>query len=135
MKKFRAILAGILASASVLSITACSKDEGTPTATTTGATTTTYAENSAVNEAVANMDITVLDNPDLEVTERIEWMAWWPIDETTPAAILFKDVYGIPTTGDNPDCDGMIFDYTNVSYADRYDKLSSHIASDDSAIQ
>ena len=132
MKKFRAILAGILASASVLSITACSKDEGTPTATTTGATTTTYAENSAVNEAVANMDITVLDNPDLEVTERIEWMAWWPIDETTPAAILFKDVYGIPTTGDNPDCDGMIFDYTNVAYGDRYTKLANLIAADDS---
>lgn len=144
MKKFKALMSGMLAAATVLSLTACS-ESGTPVASatpggennsvattsaaTTLATTTTFAENSGVNEAVANMDVTKLDNPNLEVTDRIEWMAWWDIDETTPAAILFKDVYGVPTTGKDPERDGRIFDYTQVSYAERYDKLATAIAS------
>jgi len=151
MKKFKALMAGMLAAACALSVTACSDDSNggnggnggnsgangssnssAVTEQTTVATTTTFAENSGVNEAVKNMDVTKLDNPDLEVTDRVEWMAWWDIDETTPAAILFKEVYGVPTTGKYDDRDGRIFDYTNVSYAERYDKLATAIASGDS---
>ncbi|MGN0686524.1 MAG: extracellular solute-binding protein [Oscillospiraceae bacterium] len=143
MKKFKALMSGMLAAACVMSITACSdggnntsdnKTSGGANSTepTTSATTTTFAEDSAVNEAVHNMDVTKLDNPDLEVSQRIEWMAWWDIDETAPAAILFKDVYGVPTTGKYAERDGRIFDYTNVSYGERYDKLATAIASGDS---
>ena len=149
--KIKAILAGQLAAASVLSLTACDEAPastgtsggaagGTSNApgmtsapvATTPVSTTTYAENEAVNDAIKEMDVTKLDNPELEVTDRIEWMAWWDIDETTPAAILYKDVYGIPTTGKYPDRDGRIFDYTQVTYADRYDKLATAISSGDS---
>ncbi len=144
MRKTKAIFAGLLAAATVLSMTAC-EESGTPAtsgngpaapATTTpvqtSATTTTYAENEKVNEAVENMDPTALDNPDLEVTERLEWMAWWDIDETTPAAILFKDTYGIPENGKDPERAGRIFDYTTVSYGERYDKLATAISAGDS---
>ena len=144
MRKTKAILAGLMAAATVLSMTACEESgtpaasgstpvpAGTTTAATTSATTTTFAENEGVNQAVENMDPTALDNPDLEVTERLEWMAWWDIDETTPAAILFKETYGVPTTGKDPDRDGRIFDYTTVSYGERYDKLATAIAAGDS---
>ena len=147
MKKMKALLAGVLAAASILSLTAC--DEGTvnngstgnnsgltsdggASAPQTSQTTTTFSEDEDVNNAVEQIDVTKLDNPDLEVTERIEWMAWWDIDETTPAAILFKNTYGIPTTGKYAERDGRIFDYTNVGYQERYDKLATAISSGDS---
>lgn len=148
MKKLKATLAVLLAAASVLSLSGCAEDVA-PTGGSTGgdsiaaagssapatsATTTTFAENEGVNDAVHNMDVTTLDNPDLEVTERIEWMATtgWVIDETTPAAILFKEVYGIPTTGKYESCDGKIFDFTEVSYEERFDALGKAIAADQS---
>ncbi len=73
-----------------------------------------------------------LDNPDLKVKKRIKWLAWWDIDENTAAAELFKEVYGVPETGDNPDYEGRIFERINVAYYDRYDKLSDLIAADSS---
>ena len=145
MRKLKAIFSGMLAAATILSLTGC--DEGgtvsgsgagagpgvtSNVAPQTSQTTTTFAENSGVNEAVDAIDLSALDNPDLEVTDRIEWMAWWDIDETTPAAILFKNTYGIPTTGKDPERDGRIFDYTVVSYGERYDKLATAISSGDS---
>lgn len=143
MKKFKATLAVVLAAASILSLSGCAEDvapapggtggdtiqtQGSAVAPATQQTTTTFAENEGVNDAVAEIDLSQLDNPDLEVTDRIEWMAWWDIDETTPAAILFKDVYGIPTTGKDPERDGRIFDYTSVAYAARYDELANAIS-------
>ena len=145
MRKLKAIFSGMLAAATILSLTGC--DEGgvasnsgagagpgvtSNVAPQTSVTTTTFAENSAVNDAVNEMDLDALDNPDLEVTDRIEWMAWWDIDETSPAAILFKNTYGVPTTGKDPERDGRIFDYTVVSYGERYDKLATAISSGDS---
>ena len=104
MKKFKATLAVVLAAASILSLSGCAEDaapapvttggdtiqtQGSAAAPATQQTTTTFAENEGVNDAVEQIDLSALDNPDLEVTDRIEWMAWWDIDETTPAAILF----------------------------------------------
>ncbi len=149
MKKLKATLAVLLASASILSLSGCAEDvaptpggntggdtlqaQGTEPPQTT-VTTTTFSENEAVNDAVEDIDLTTLDNPDLEVTDRIEWMAWnsWTIDETTPAAILFKEVYGVPETGKYDECSGMIFDYTNCAYAARYDDLATLISSGNS---
>ena len=73
-----------------------------------------------------------LSYPDLKVTKRIKWMAWWTMDETSGEAVLFKEAYGIPATGDNPADDGRIFENTIVDYAARYDRLSTSIASDES---
>lgn len=138
MKKFRAIASAFLAAASLLTMTACEEEgvnsgTGGPNAvqTTTTIATTTYAENQGVNDAVANMDPGALDNPDLTVTKRIKWLAWnnWALDETSAAAMLFKEVYGIPETGDDPSCAGQIFENESVAYADRYTKLATDISS------
>lgn len=145
MKKFKAIASAFLAAVSVLSLTACEEEgvnsnagvhgNATPAITTTTAgTTTTFAENAGVNEAVKNMDVTALDDPDIKVEKRIKWLAWnnWIQDETGSAAVLFKEVYGIPENGDDPNSAGQIFENATVSYEDRYNKLGSLIASDDS---
>lgn len=152
MKKTKAFLAGVLAAASLLTLTACDDAPAsggstgggvggtgvnTPAITTSGSattpvSTTTFAENEVVVDTMKEFDVNKLDNPDLEVTERIEWMAWWDIDETLAPALLFKDVYGVPTTGKYPEREGRIFDYTNVVYGERYDKLATAIASGES---
>ena len=142
MKKFKAIASVMMAAAMALTMTACDEtpastpDAGTNAPGTTAApqtteTTTTFETNVAVQEA-AKGAAEQLDNPDLEVTKRIKWMAWWDIDETTAPAELFKEVYGVPTEGDDPERAGRIFEYVSVSYAERYDKLGAAIAADDS---
>lgn len=143
MKKIKTILSAVLASAAILSLTAC--DDEVPaaggsgsdapgvasTAPSTTVQTTTYAQDENVISAVGQITDKV-DNPDLEVTNRIKWLAWWDIDETTPAAELYKSVYGIPETGADASREGRIFDYYNVAYADRYTKLANMIAADES---
>lgn len=147
MNKFKRAAAAVLASAMVLALTAC--DEETPAAgsnagasnatapdananaVTTPLVTTTYDTDPAVQEAVEGAAAS-LDNPDLKVDKRIKWMAWWDIDETTAAAELFKKAYGIPSTGDDPSREGRIFEYINVAYGERYDKLATAIQSGDS---
>ncbi len=139
MNKFKTVISAMLATVMLLTVTAC--DESAPmaqsgtntpvTSATTAATTTTFAENQGVNDAVDDITIS-LDNPDLEVTERIKWMAHYDIDETSAAAILFKNTYGTPEKGDDPNRDGRIFDYYSVAYAERHDKLAAAIAADDS---
>ena len=147
MNKFKRAAAAVLASAMVLALTAC--DEETPAAgsnagtsnaaapdananavVTTPLVTTTYDTDPAVQEAVEGAAAS-LDNPDLKVDKRIKWMAWWDIDETTAAAELFKKAYGIPSTGDDPSREGRIFEYINVAYGERYDKLATAIQSGD----
>lgn len=141
MNKLKTLSAAVLTGAMVLSMTAC--DESAPatgnsggaapttTAATTTATTTTFARNDDVVSAVGEITDKV-DNADLNVNRRIKWMAWWDMDETTPAAELFKSVYGVPTEGSDPEREGRIFEYTSVAYAERYDKLGAAISADDS---
>lgn len=146
MSKFKRLMAGVLSAVMVLSLSACEEEvapvtqggpdggnnaPGTTTAPTTSATTTTreLREDMAI-ASVALAD--QLDYPDLEVTKRLKWMAWWDIDETTAQCVLFKEVYGIPETGDDPDRAGRIFEYSSVPYGDRYDRLSTAISGDDS---
>ena len=140
--------AGILAAGLILSLTACDEETavsgsnagtsnaGVPDANanavaTTPLVTTTYDTDPAVIDAAKEASAS-LDNPDLEVTKRLKWMAWWDIDETTAAAEMFKSVYGIPATGDDPSREGRIFEYINVAYGERYDKLATAIQSGDS---
>lgn len=144
MKKFKAVTSACLAAAIALSLTGC-VEEGTtssgsdsnqgggvtPPATTPATTTTqavVLAEDKGVNEAVKGI-VDQVEDPNIDVTKRIKWMAWWDIEETSPECMLFKEVYGIPETGEDPDSAGRIFEYTSVPYADRYTGLATAIAS------
>lgn len=148
MNKLKTVIAGAMTAAMILSMTACDEEiapsgssgsnaGGAPNASNAGGApassvqTTTYDTDPAVQEA-AKQAITELDDPDIEVTKRIKWMAWWDIDETTANAELFKEVYGIPATGDDPKREGKIFEYLFVPYLERYEKLSLAINSGDS---
>ena len=141
MKKFKAIASALMACAMVLSMTACDESVaqpsagGTTPATTTPATTTepktTLERDEGVIEA-AKGAADKLEDPTLEVTDRLVWMAWWDMDETTPAAELFLDVYGAPANGSDPERAGHIFENINVGYGERYDKLAASITADSS---
>ncbi len=147
MRKLKTIAAGVLAAGMICSLTACDEEpavsgnsgasnSGVPNAdanaaVTTPLVTTTYETDQEVIDAAKGAAAS-LDNPDLEVTKRLKWMAWWDIDETTANAELFKEVYGIPATGDDPSREGRIFEYITVPYGERYDKLATAIQSGDS---
>lgn len=145
MKKIKTILSAVLASAAILSLTACDEEVpvssgsssnapgGGTTAPATTIQTTTYERDEDVISAVEGIT-DQLDNPDLKVTKRIKWLAWgnWEQDETSPAGELFKKTYGIPETGDDPTREGRIFDFYTVPYGDRYTKLASMITADES---
>lgn len=68
-----------------------------------------------------------LDNPELKVDTRIKFMAWYRPDETTAAAELFKEAYGIPEYGSDPEYQGYIFESEFVPYMERYDRLAAAI--------
>lgn len=138
--KTKRILSSVLAAATVISVAGCNSGSGrsevsttTNAATTTTVATTTLDTDEAVQEAVGNIaEDTKLD---LTVDKKIKWLAWWDIDETQAAAELFKTQYGIPEEGDasyGADFANEIFVWTNVAYADRYDKLGQLVASGDS---
>ena len=144
MINFKKAAAGVLAAGMILSLTACDEESGTTVSgsgtsnaapdananavVTTPLVTTTYDTDPAVIDAAKEASAS-LDNPDLKVDKRIKWMAWWDIDETTAAAEMFKSVYGVPAAGDDPSREGRIFEYINVAYGERYDKLATAIQS------
>ena len=79
MKKLKAIASSLLAVATVLSLTACEEEGpggsapvGNAPTTTDPISTTTYAENDGVNDAVKNLDPTKLDDPDINYLDYIE---------------------------------------------------------------
>lgn len=149
MKKFRSVIAAVLAAATVLTMTACDEEvtpsgtgsgnSGTPsaggeqaTSTSTSSALATSREeyvDSNVQEAVGQLK-DQLEDPEMKVEKRIKWLAWYNIQEATPAGELFKSVYGIPETGDDPDAAGNIFEWENVAYVDRYTKLGTNIQAD-----
>ena len=119
MKIVKSALAGILAAGMMLSLAGCDEESavsggsgnsGAPDAnanavTTTPLVTTTYDTDPDVVDK-AGEAVSSLDNPDLEVTRRLKWMAWWDIDETTAAAEMFKAAYGIPKEGEDASREG-----------------------------
>ncbi len=137
-KNFKAIIAGVLSVAAILSMTACggSTGDGSQNATTTEATTTartTLATDENLQEQVGNLAET-LGEEEIEVTKKITWLAWWSMDETQAAAELFKTMYGIPEEGneDYGEDANNIFENVFVAYGDRYDKLATMISGGDS---
>ena len=131
MKKLKTLVAALMAATMVLTITGCSEED--PNATGSGGPTAGSVEmdDEAVNEAARALKDKVT-YPDLKVDTRLKWMAWWPMDETGGAAVLFKEVYGVPTKGSNKADEGRIFEYQSVGYDERYDKLGAAISADES---
>lgn len=132
MKKLKSIFAALMATTMVLTLAGC--DEETPD-NTDGSSVTSVDRKDMEDEDVTAAAKALADKvsyPDLKVTKRIKWMAWWDMDETAGEAELFKEVYGIPETGDDPSAEGRIFEFSLVDYGGRYDSLSTAIASDDS---
>lgn len=71
--------------------------------------------------------------PDLKVTNRIKFMAWYDVeDKENEAQKLFRKQYGTPKNGSNVADKGNIFELVKVSYSDRLNKLTDMIKSDDS---
>lgn len=143
MKRSRYVLTGMLAAGMMISLTGCYEERPAYSTSSyyasssedsagTSVVTTTYDTDPAVIEVVGGGAAASLDDPDLEVTRRLKWMAWWDIDETTAAAEMFKVAYGIPEEGDDPASEGRIFEYIKVAYDDRYDKLTEAIQSGNS---
>ena len=144
MKKFKSLIAAVMAATMVLTMTGCDEETGpegggsAPTANNNNSgagTSATTDRKDMEDEAVTNAAKALKDKvsyPDLKVTKRIKWMSWWDMDETSGEAELFKEVYGIPETGDDAASAGRIFEFTNVEYKSRFDKLSMAISGDDS---
>ncbi len=139
--KTKRILSSVLAAATIISVAGCNGggsgrqevETTTNAATTTTVATTTLDTDAAVQDAVSN----IAEDTKLELTvdKKIKWLAWWDIDETSAVAELFKAQYGIPEEGDasyGADFANEIFVWTNVAYADRYDKLGQLVAAGDS---
>lgn len=147
MKKFRSVIAAAMAAAMVLTMTACDEEvtpnggnSGTPSGGNPGQSSSSTSSSSlvsareeysdsAVQEAVGKIT-DKLEDPDMKVEKRIKWLAWYNIEESTPAGELFKAAYGIPETGDDPSAAGQIFEWENVAYVDRYTKLATNIQAD-----
>lgn len=130
MKKFKRIIAAVLAATMVLSLTGCNEEEAAEVSASEPAEKKDMDDAAVSAAARALKD--KLSYPDLKVTKRIKWMAWWDMDETSGEAELFKEAYGIPETGDDPGSEGRIFEYTAVEYGSRYDSLTALISADNS---
>lgn len=125
-RKIKSVAASAMSLAMILSMTACS-EEGDPALTTNAdyGPLTDYIS-TIVDDYKSKLDGTF--NADLEVTKKIRYLGWWDIDETQAAAVLFKQVYGVPESEKGT----SIFEYINVKYGDRYDKLTSMVTTGDS---
>lgn len=144
MKKFKSIAAAVMAGAMVLTMTACEEElpnsgngsgGGTPAGGQSSSSSSTGSLQSSRSEYVdSNVQSAVqqitdqLEDPNMEVTEPIRWLAWYNIQEATPAGELFKTAYGIPKNSK----DGNIFVWENVTYEERYTRLNTLIQSGDS---
>ena len=143
MKKYTKAIAGAMALVSAVTAFSGCSDSGTPAAsgttsssatTTTGETQKQMSENEGVQSAVGN--VSAAENyKDIKVDTKIKWMAWWDIQEASPAVEVFKKLYGTPANkpkGSESVDDANVFVNVRVSYAERYTSLAKQIQSDDS---
>ena len=157
MKRLKSVIAAAMAVTMVLTMTACDEEVSNPSGaggnpTQTGGSAPTQANSGGgesssstgsvatasseyvdqnVQDAVKNLK-DQLEEPEMTVDTRLKWLAWYSIDETTAEAELFKSVYGTPANGQDPDAAGKIFEWMNVSYENRYDRLATLIQGDES---
>jgi len=92
------------------------------------AESTVYVEYSPLNDAVTKF---VDQLPDIEVTKKLKWLAWFEIDETQPTAVLFKQKYGVPESEKDPE-NPKVIEYRKVTYDQRFEELGKEIAAGDS---
>lgn len=145
MRKYTKAIAGALALVSAVTAFSGCSGSGSPATTsgttdssaasTTGETQKQMSENEGVQSAVNN--VSAGENyKDIKVDTKIKWMAWWDIQEASPAVEVFKKLYGTPENkpkGYESVADENVFVNVKVSsYADRYTSLSKFVQSDDS---
>ncbi len=134
-KSFKSIIASVLTLSLVFSMTACGESEGDGEGTTASTTPelVTLDTDVGVQDAVGNIADDVKDAT-LNVTKKLKWLSWYPIDETSPTIELFKTIYGTPEMGDASygDFADMVVAYDYVAYADRYTKLATLVQAGDS---
>lgn len=145
MKKYTKAIAGALALVSAVTAFSGCSGSGSPATTsgttdssaasTTGETQKQMSENEGIQSAVNN--VSAGENyKDIKVDTKIKWMAWWDIQEASPAVEVFKKLYGTPENkpkGYESVADENVFVNVKVSsYADRYTSLSKLVQSDDS---
>lgn len=145
MRKYTKAIAGALALVSAVTAFSGCSGSGSPATTsgttdssaasTTGETQKQMSENEGVQSAVNN--VSAGENyKDIKVDTKIKWMAWWDIQEASPAVEVFKKLYGTPENkpkGYESVADENVFVNIKVSsFADRYTSLSKLVQSDDS---
>lgn len=139
MKNCKKLLACALAVTTVVTASSCSQNGGrgeetsqTPAVTTVA--TTTFGTDAVLQEIVDNKAEEYKTEGVEKVEKKIKWLSHYVIDETSAAAELFKAQYGIPEEGNQEYGEDAndIFEWTNVAYNDRFDKLGALIASGDS---
>lgn len=145
MRKYTKAIAGALALVSAVTAFSGCSGSGSPATTsgttdssaasTTGETQKQMSENEGVQSAVNN--VSAGENyKDIKVDTKIKWMAWWDIQEASPAVEVFKKLYGTPENkpkGYESVADENVFVNVKVSsFADRYTSLSKLVQSDDS---
>ncbi len=143
MKKLTKITAAALAVISaVTAFTGCGEGAASSTDSVTSTTPTssstsheTMKTDEGVQSAVENVSVNE-DYTKIDVDTKIVWMAWWEIQEASPAVEMFKKIYGTPENkpagyehvpDENVFCNMMI-----NTYADRYVNLAKQVQSDDS---
>lgn len=144
MKKYTKAIAGAMALVSAVTAFSGCSGSGTPAASgatsssatsTTGETQKQMSENEGVQSAVDK--VSAAENyKDIKVDTKIKWMAWWDIQEASPAVEVFKKLYGTPANkpkGYESVDDANVFVNIKVTtYADRYTGLAKLVQSDDS---
>ena len=144
MKKYTKAIAGAMALVSAVTAFSGCSDSGTPAASgttsssaasTTGETQKQMSKNEGVQSAVNN--VSAGENyKDIKVDTKIKWMAWWDIQEASPAVEVFKKLYGTPANkpkGYESVDDANVFVNIKVTtYKDRYTGLAKLVQSDDS---
>ena len=140
MRNFKKAAAAVLALVSAVtafsgcSASTTSSGTASSTAQSTGETQKQMSENDDVKSAVENVSASE-EYKDIEVDTKIKWMAWWKIQEASPAVELFKSMYGVPENnpeGYQSEEEDDVFVNINVSYDDRYTGLAKLVQSDDS---
>ncbi len=144
MRNSKKIISSVMAASILLSMSACNGGSGggrgEVTTNPDQTTTTTTQEIITVDTDSALQDIVSgkADEYKIDVEsvdKKIQWLSWYPIDETQAAVELFKAQYGIPEEGSTAygaDFANNVFVTTKVAYGERYDRLGAMVAAGDS---
>ena len=142
MKKFTKAFAGALALISaVTAFTGCagsattSGDAANSSTASSAETEKQMSENAGVISAVDNVSASE-DYKDIKVDTKIKWMAWWKIQEASPAVEVFKKLYGtpenIPAGYESTPAENVFVNIFISTYADRYTSLAQLVQADES---